>query len=228
MNGLITAINAYESTYGRMPTSTAAYNSLTTGTGCPDFTFGTVKTGSTTVVLPTQNNLVPGGLPLIENLGNAGNYQANNSEVMTILMDHTASPDGTQIVNANHIKNPQQIKFFEGHPSADVPGQPNYNPGIGNDDVYRDPWGDPYIITLDMNNDGRCRDAFYRNQNISQSIPNNPVGFFGLNNNVDAGGNGDDYEVPQTMIIWSLGLYGHADSTKNANTYPNNYHVLSW
>jgi hypothetical protein len=27
--------------------------------------------------------------------------------------------------------------------------------------VYRDPWGNPYVITMDLNYDGLCKDAFY-------------------------------------------------------------------
>ena len=230
MSGLLTAINQYDSQYGRLPCSPAAINSLTTAgpNGCPDFTFGTVITGGTTTPMPTLNRYANGngGLPLIVNTGNNG-YQANNSEVMTILMDHVASPDGTQTNNAGHAKNPQQMKFFEGHPSGDTTS-PSVQPGVGNDDVYRDPWGDPYIITLDLNGDNRCRDGFYRKKAVSQSPAGNALGFLGLNNNVDAAGNGDDFEAPVTVMIWSLGLDGSATNTVNATTGVNKDNLTSW
>jgi hypothetical protein len=35
------------------------------------------------------------------------------------------------------------------------------SPGVGTDLVYRDPWGNPYIITMDLNYDEMCKDAFY-------------------------------------------------------------------
>jgi prepilin-type N-terminal cleavage/methylation domain-containing protein len=236
MNALSTAINTYESTYGRFPASTFAVSSLTAATagGSPDFTFGTVVTGGSTP-MPTSNPYAnaSGGLPLIKNLSNTGGgspesqYQANNSEVMAIIMDHVTSPDGSQTVNQNHAKNPQQNKFFEGHPSGDTTS-PNHLPGVGNDDVYRDPWGDPYIITLDLNGDNRCRDGFYRAQKVSQLSVGSSQGLVGLNNNVDIAGSGNDFEAPVTVMIWSLGRDGQADSTKPANLGVNKDNLLSW
>jgi prepilin-type N-terminal cleavage/methylation domain-containing protein len=237
MSGLAAAINTYESTYGRFPASTAAVSSLT-GTnsgGCPDFTFGTSKTAPAGGTLLTGNRYVPNGmttgLQLIGNNGNTAgtspNYQANNSEVMAILMDQIASPDGSQLVNALHAKNPQQTKFFEGHPSGDTTS-PSTQPGIGLDDVYRDPWGDPYIITLDLNGDNRCRDGFYRKQAVSQSAASSPLGLVGLNNTIDASGNGDDFESPVTVMIWSLGQDGQADPAKPANQGVNKDNLLGW
>jgi hypothetical protein len=188
--------------------------------------------------MPTVNPYpkANGGLPLILNTNNTAgappspNYQANNSEVMAILMDHLASPDNTQTVNgmvngnpAPHAKNPQQTKFFEGHQVSGTT-----SPGIGDDDVYRDPWGDPYIITLDMNADSRCRDGFYRKQKVSQQNVGSPLGFVGLNNIVDANGNNDNYEVPVTIMIWSLGPDGQADPTLPATSGVNKDNILSW
>ena len=230
MQQLVTAINQYEQEYGRMPASTAAFNSLTgTGpTGCPDFTFGTVVDGYNTpppAPMPTLNRyaVANGGLPLILSTNNTG-YQANNSEVMSILMDQTNFPGtGLPTVNVNHAKNPQMTKFFEGHQVSDTT-----SPGVGTDLVYRDPWGDPYIITLDLNSDNRCRDGFYRRQRVSQLGVNNPLGFVGLNNTVDASGNGDNYEAPVTVMVWSLGRDGSADPNINAITGVNKDNILSW
>jgi prepilin-type N-terminal cleavage/methylation domain-containing protein len=230
MSGLAAAINTYESQYGRFPASTAAVNSLT-GTnagGCPDFTFGTSKTAPAGGTLLTGNRYVPNGtLQLIGNTGQSTAYQANNSEIMAILMDQTASPDGLQLVNALHAKNPQQTKFFEGHPSGDTTA-PSVLPGIGMDDVYRDPWGDPYIITLDLNGDNRCRDGFYRKQAVSQLSANSPLGLVGLNNAIMGNGSSDDYEAPVTVMIWSLGQDGQADPAKPATQGLNKDNLLGW
>jgi prepilin-type N-terminal cleavage/methylation domain-containing protein len=228
MSALITAITTYESQYGRMPASTKAFQSIsgTNAGGCPDFTFGTVNTGGAGI-LPTVNRYAQanGGLPSIQNIGQnpAAMYQANNSEVMAILQDDVASPDGTQTANASHAKNPQQTKFMEGHPAPD-----KTSPGVGPDDVYRDPWGDPYIITLDMNSDSRCRDAFYRNQKVSQQTNSIPTGYFGLNNISGASGNSDDYETSVTVMIWSLGRDGQVNPTINARTGVNQDNIMSW
>ncbi len=232
MQGLVTAINQYDQQYGRFPASTFAANSLTPT--CPDFTFGTVVTGGgSTMATLNRYASANGGLPQIQNLGNTSGgspqpqYQANNSEVMAILMDDVKSPDGTQLINALHAKNPQQTKFFEGHPSADT-ASPSTQPGVGKDDVYRDPWGDPYIITLDMSADNRCRDAFYRQQKVSQTPAGSALGFLGLNNNVDAGGGGDNFEAPVTVMIWSLGRDGQAKNTFNAISDVNKDNLTSW
>jgi prepilin-type N-terminal cleavage/methylation domain-containing protein len=231
MQGLIAAINQYETAYGRMPASTRAFNSIsgTTVAGCPDFTFGTVN-NSGVGILPTQNRIANafGGLPLIVNIGQnpAAPYQANNSEVIAILKDDTNSPDLSQPVNAAHAKNPQQTKFLEGHSAPDTK-----SPGIGPDDVYRDPWGDPYIITLDLNTDNRCRDAFYRNARVAQlppPPPAGPVGLVGLNNITTPGGGSDDFEVPVTVMVWSFGRDGQASTKTNALADVNKDNILSW
>ena len=44
------------------------------------------------------------------------------------------------------------------------------SPGVGPDGVYRDPWGNPYIITIDLNYDDKARDAFYRNPTVSADL----------------------------------------------------------
>jgi prepilin-type N-terminal cleavage/methylation domain-containing protein len=222
MAGIVTAIGQYESTYGRMPASTAAFGSISGANqgGCPDFTFGTISSNHTTVMTG-----INGVLPLIVNTGQnpAAPYQANNSEVIAILKDDTNSPDGSQPVNANHAKNPQQTRFLEGHSAASAT-----LPGIGPDDVYRDPWGNPYIITLDMNGDNRCRDAFYRHQVVSQQAVGQPLGWLGLNNSVNATGNSDDYEAPVTVMIWSFGHDLKADNTQPANVSVNKDNLTSW
>jgi len=44
--------------------------------------------------------------------------------------------------------------------------------------VLRDPWGQPYIITLDLNFDNKCRDAFYKQASVS--LDTGEQGFNGL------------------------------------------------
>ena len=41
------------------------------------------------------------------------------------------------------------------------------SPGIGHG-VYRDPWGNPYIITMDLSYDDQCSDFLYSHQVVSQ------------------------------------------------------------
>ena len=54
-------------------------------------------------------------------------------------------------VNAAHSRNPQRHIFFNAKTSLTGTG-----PGMGSDGAFRDPWGNPYRITLDLNYDGKC------------------------------------------------------------------------
>ena len=83
--------------------------------------------------------------------------QVNNSEVMAILMDiETYGATGLPTVNFKHVKNPNQTKYF----SASLVNDPTL-PGVGPDLVYRDAWGNPFIISMDLNYDSKCQDAYY-------------------------------------------------------------------
>ena len=71
-----------------------------------------------------------------------------------------------------------------------------FSPGVGSDGVYRDPWGNPYIITLDLNFDEKARDAFYRAVSVSQDPASSANPKSGLNGLVATTlPNGTSYEV---------------------------------
>ena len=134
MSGLIAAIQGYDEAYGRYPVSTAVQNLANAANS--DFTYG----GSLLAAYATE-------------IG-PGNYTTNNSEVIAILMDITNYPSGGWTVNTNHVKNPQRTIYLNAHMSGDT-----NSPGVGTDLVYRDPWGDPYVITMDLNYNEVCEDA---------------------------------------------------------------------
>ena len=73
--------------------------------------------------------------------------EANSSEIVRIL---------TAVYENGHPRNPRKNVYL----NAKFVGATNF-PGIGPDFVYRDPWGNPYIITLDLNGDGQCDDCLY-------------------------------------------------------------------
>jgi prepilin-type N-terminal cleavage/methylation domain-containing protein len=141
----------------------------------------------------------------------------NNSEVITILMDLNVAP------NPNHALNPQQLKasFKQVGNTADQ--------GVGTDRVMRDGWGNPYIISLDLNIDGKCRDAFYQQDAVSQLSAT--AGYNGL---VRAGG-ANTYELNKPVMVWSLGPDGRAQAptipgqtAPLANKGVNKDNILSW
>ena len=193
------SITAYKTDYGRFPSSINAANS-----GVPDFTFGNINTGATG---PLLVNTPPAGPP----------YDANNSELVAILGDLLVFRNGTVTVNANHDRNPRQheyLKFKEGAGDLTSP-----TPEVGKDGVFRDPWSQPYIVTLDIDYDGTCKDALYRRSAVSTG---NLMGTFNPSGLVD------QFVVRAEVTVWSAGpdrsfnLNGLANATSNADN------ILSW
>ena len=195
INGLITAIQQYHSQYSQYPVSKATLNFAVGAKD--DFTFG----NSVIQATPT-----------------------NNSEVISILMDAIIFPgSGLVTTNANHEKNPQQIKFLAAKPVGD----PTF-PGVGPDLVYRDPWGNPYIISMDLNYDEKCADVVYRTANVSQQTAGSPLGINGLNNSTDATGASPNYTFNGGAMVWSLGPDKNYSPNAKANAGLNKDNVLSW
>jgi type II secretory pathway pseudopilin PulG len=221
MSALCTAIEAYHSVYGRYPVSPAALEQAARDANDPaspisnngDFTYGGVLPAphGKTIAVGTLVN----GRPL------------PNSEVISILMDYTNFPNhpGQSTVNTNHGLNIQNTLFLNTAKSSAT-----NSPGVGPDLVYRDPWGHPYIITMDLNGDGQCNDSFYGLQQVSQH--NGAIGFYGLSNNVDAGGNGPHFQFHSPVMVWSvgpkIGSPQGVDTNSPANVGANKNHVLSW
>lgn len=146
------------------------------------------------------------------------NHKASNAEIMAVLFDMDKYP------NVGHVRNTKQYRgYLEAQFVSDT-----VSPGIGSDGVYRDPWGNPYIITFDFNNDGKTRDAFYRMRSVSQITSSQPNGFFGLFNPTDSSGNGDHYECSAPVTVWSAGPDGMININDKANAGVNKDNVLSW
>ncbi len=155
---LVGAINQYYATYSRLPASANAYNAAAlepaggnSGANSNDFTYGTFGLN------------VPGfGVTQIvtKKSGDKNNgYQTNNAEVMAILRDDNFPPEVSN--NMAHIYNPQQTVFYSPKASTTnsfVKNGAYGNPGLGTDEVLRDVWGMPYIITLDLNYDDHVYD----------------------------------------------------------------------
>jgi prepilin-type N-terminal cleavage/methylation domain-containing protein len=207
MAQIANAIQEYESTYNRFPVSS---NAQFWATGASeDFTYGVDFLDAK---LPALIGLQPGFY---------ASYQTNNSEVISILLDMTTYPStGVPTVNINHVKNPQKVKMLDAHMSGDTTSS-----GVGNDLVYRDPWGNPYIITLDLNYDEKTRDVFYRLASVSQQ--NNQAGFNGLFNSRLAQ-SPNLFEANGKVMVWSIGPDKNLDTSTQANKGVNRDNILSW
>jgi hypothetical protein len=90
--------------------------------------------------------------------------------------------------------------------------------------VFRDPWGNPYVITFDLNFDENCHDALYANSSVSQE--NEATGFNGLFNSINATGTSNDFQYRGGVMIWSLGPDKKADPKQKANVAPNKDNIF--
>jgi prepilin-type N-terminal cleavage/methylation domain-containing protein len=207
ISDIATAIQHYDSSYGRFPVSSAAQNAANSATPPSDFTYGgtfQMETGTMDV-----------GTPM-------GGSVSNNSEVIAILMNLTNYPAGGWTLNTNYQKNPQQTIFL----NAKLVNDTNTWPGVGPDLVYRDPWGNPYVITMDLNYDEMCKDAFYCTSAVSKL--NGSTGYNGLVDPTDPTGGDNNFEYHGKVMVWSAGPNGKIDPGDPATDKENRDNVLSW
>jgi prepilin-type N-terminal cleavage/methylation domain-containing protein len=139
----------------------------------PDFTFGTIDKGGN-----------PVGPPTLPSIKNNGPYFNSNSELVDILR------------NIKNPYNPRQLPFFSPRDAVGINA-----PGVDSNGVFRDPFGNPYIITIDLNDDNKCDDAFYSSK----------IG-----------------SVPGQIMIWSFGPDGKADPAAGPKAGANKDNILSW
>ncbi len=228
VNDIATAIQAYDSAYGRFPVSPAAQAAASQAGG--DITYCGTYTNAAGLIWPNA-----GPVSTSCTYSNVN----GNADVIAILMDYTNFPNpayGVATANANYQKNPQKTQFLNAKMSGWDPsmgGTPA--PGVGNDLVYRDIWGNPFLISMDLNYDGQCQDAFYGLQLVSQQNASSQQGYNGLVNSTDPNGSGNNYRFHGTVMVWSMGPYGPAtptassfDPTKPATDAANKNHIASW
>jgi prepilin-type N-terminal cleavage/methylation domain-containing protein len=202
---IVSAIQGYESAYNRFPVSSNAMAAA--GAFSEDFTYE----------IPFLRTNPP-GITTVP----AFNYYTNNSEVISILMDLEKYPiNGLPTVNFGHIKNPQKQPFLNASIVSDTK-----SPGVGSDLVYRDPWGNPYIITLDLNYDEKGRDAFYCKPPVSGDPSNVNAGLNGLVQKSTSAGL--VYEANSPIMVWSLGPDKQCSQTVKATVGVNKDNILSW
>jgi hypothetical protein len=108
-----------------------------------------------------------------------------------------------------------QTKFL----NATIVGD-DRTPGVGPDGVYRDPWGNPYIITLDLSGNDKARDAFYSLPRVSGGGLNGLI----LNTTISP----NVYEANSPVMVWSAGPDKAIDSTVSGNSVVNRDNILSW
>lgn len=217
------AISTYRTDYSRMPVSTLAQNAANAVGGLvsnKDFVYGTkdVAGYSSAAVLNGYTG--------------ATAYEASNAELVLVLTAKSQFPNYmTNAVNANNVKNPKKDVYLNAKQAEGA------NAGIGNDGVLRDPWRNPYIVTLDLNYDGFVAPGIYRSQTVSQR--SGTEGLNGLLHRDPVGlpsGNSDEFGLRKDIAIWSLGpdgkfapsLKANASGVVSGQKVNNDDNVLSW
>jgi prepilin-type N-terminal cleavage/methylation domain-containing protein len=215
LSAIVTAVEAYDTDYGRFPVTAGEQAFATTN----DFT-----TGLITNQTPTTPILI--------------SYD-NNSNTIAILMDLQTFANGDATVNNNHVKNPKQVKYLNAKGSDYDPRVADQTPlpGVDKTGIYRDPWGEPYVITMDLNYDNQCNDFVYARQSVSQSPPMSATayaqnGFNGLSNPnappPTSQTQKDDFLFNGKVMVWSKGPDRQYDVNTPPNTGVNKDNVMSW
>ena len=133
-----------------------------------------------------------------------------NAEVIMILMARTNSPNGEPVPrNREHGRNPRKISFLD---LTEV--RSTNESGLGPDGCLRDPWGNPYVISVDVDNDGVSDDPLYDRPAVARST-NRPW----------SRGPVPSYAHP---IVWSMGPDGKAEARVPADAGVNADNILSW
>jgi len=203
MSAIISAITEYESTYNRYPVSEDAFKAA--ALLGEDVTYG-------------------GWVPEAKIwISSPSNYLTNNCELMAVLLDLESYGDGTPTINEGHVKNPRKSRFLEVNARNDT----NALSGVGIDGIYRDPWGSPYVVSIDLNNDGKARDSLYRRPSVSENTANRSVGLKDLVKVVDTNG-AVFYEASSPVVVWSLGPDRRLHTEQKANEGWNRDNILSW
>jgi prepilin-type N-terminal cleavage/methylation domain-containing protein len=193
--GLVAAINHYEEEYKRMPASKQAEQCAAQNLDCPDFTYGTTD---------NSGQLLDPSYPTIASYGSPS-YQASNAELLAILRGPNSAPTPALAAIAR-ARNPRDIALFEARSSSGV-----NSAGLGPDGVLRDPWGNPYIISLDMNDDNKTLDGCYGPLAKGAAVSTAP-------------------EINVSVMVWSFGPDGKAntDPSVGRNGGENKDNILSW
>lgn len=215
MADIVNAINAYDADYSRFPITKPEQ---TTANQYSEFGHNDLTVG-----------LVFGSGNGTSYNGNSGLSYYGNTNVIAILMDLQTFPNGVQTLNYGHGYNPKQVKYLNAKMSGYDPTSNDPNPpgGVDNTGVYRDPWGNPYIITMDTDYDEQASDLLYTLRNVSQN-GNGTAGLNGLSNTNSANPNTDNFLYHGKVMVWSAGPDKKYDSTVSGNVGVNKDNVLSW
>lgn len=137
-------------------------------------------------------------------------WKMKNSDLMYILL----SEDGGG--NAKHARNPKKKKYVspkESGTATDVQGIP----GLSGSKIYRSPFGNEFIVSMDVDRNGYCGDIYYGGKkNEVQGLINSPGGKFKA--------------LRGDVMIWTAGPDKLIESDPKAagTANPDIDNILSW
>ncbi len=208
MANLAAAINAYEAKYSRLPATkdTRAVAQTTLNPDLSSFIYGTDDLDLVGGSVTTTKGVI-GPFHLRHPL-----KAVSNRELIAILTDDDSIlTAGNVPVNPAHALNPDRISFLDVKtssknsltlsPQKRTLGNPPSQ--VGADGVFRDPWGNPYIVIVDLDADQQVRNPFA------------------------AAANERPY-LKGTVFVWSLGPDGDANTSLDTQTGVNKDNIYSW
>ena len=202
MAGLETAIKSYKNDYNRWPIPKKPMGVTRWANRGRDFTYG----------INEPNYVTP-----------------NNEALMDILMaEDRRRPNLSGFplgYNPEHSRNPKKNKYFEPKESGEAnefPGLSLYNDIDNMSGRFHDPFGNKYIISIDLSGDGLCADHAYLNSAISGG------GLVGLVSHNLSPTVQDIYVYKGEVMIWSAGPDMELGAGDRATEGRNQDNILSW
>ena len=235
------AIEVYISEYTRRPVSDLAQqaanlqSAASTNASSKDFVYGTRNVLGYKGASTAQNDA-----PAVTPPNSAAFYEANNSEIVVILTANQTFPNMSQAyngtadiantVNNQHAKNQRKTVFLN---AKQVTGT---GAGIGSDGVFRDPFLNPYIVTVDLNFDDFVAPGIYRKAGVSQLSGGEGLNGLLHRNPATIAGNADEFGLREKVAIWAAGPDGQFSGAVKANQsttaggakIDNNDNILTW
>jgi len=216
------AIEVYISEYTRRPVSTQAQtaaNAQTANPSAQDFIYGSYGVAG-----------YKGANTLLNNYPAPNTYEANNSETVLILTATESFPSSTNTVNIGHVMNQRKTVFLN---AKQVTGT---KAGIGSDGVFRDPFLNPYFVTVDLNFDDFVAPGAYRLASMSQTSGSEGLNGLLHRNPATIGTNPNEFGLREKVAIWTPGPDGQFSPAVKANQsttsggvkIDNNDNILTW
>jgi prepilin-type N-terminal cleavage/methylation domain-containing protein len=138
----------------------------------------------------------------------------HNAQLMIILS--ALEGMGINQVNPGHARNSKKFKYLDAKFTDN-----KKTGGMGPNGIFRDPFGNPYVVTIDKSGDDKCWDMLYGNPAVSCKNTNGPpnnwemIGWNGLTK--ETIGKTTGYVLNGKVMVWSAGPDRRASGGKPAN-----------